>query len=230
MLAYPENTPEKAKQQPIIDISVVLQPTIPTWPGSPGFQLSPINRLEAGDAANVSQIQTDVHVGTHVDAPWHFLQNGITVEQLSLETLVGQATVVSLPDVTAITPKELEALQLPSDTKRLLFQTKNSQLWSQGITEFQQDFVALTAEAAQWVADRGIELVGVDYLSVQRYHDSPRTHEILLEAGIIIVEGLNLSAVQPGTYHFVCLPLKLAGADGAPARAILMPELESNHV
>jgi len=178
--------------------------------------------MDAGEVANVSQLETDVHIGTHVDAPWHFVSGGKTVEQLSLEVLIGTAVVAHLPQINAVTPEDLEALALPPNTQRLLLRTRNSQLWANKVSEFQTDFVALTADAAQWVVNQGIQLIGVDYLSVQRYYDSPLTHEILLGAGVVIVEGLNLTDVTPGLYDLVCLPLKLVGSDGAPARAVLI--------
>jgi len=206
----------------IIDISVPLHSGIPTWPGSPGFRLFQTMRMDDGEVANVSQLETDVHIGTHVDAPWHFVAGGKTIEQLSLEVLMGTAVVGYLPEVSAVTPEDLEALALPRQTKRLLLRTRNSQLWANEVSEFQTDFVALTADAAQWVVNQGIQLIGVDYLSVQRYYDSPLTHEILLGAGVVIVEGLNLTDVTPGLYDLVCLPLKLVGSDGAPARAVLI--------
>ena len=206
----------------IIDISVPLQSGIPVWPGSPGFRLFQTMRIDAGEVANVSQLETDVHIGTHVDAPWHFVSGGKTVEQLSLEVLIGTAVVAHLPQINAVTPEDLEALALPPNTQRLLLRTRNSQLWANQVSEFQIDFVALTADAAQWVVNQGIQLIGVDYLSVQRYYDSPLTHEILLGAGVVIVEGLNLTDVAPGLYDLVCLPLKLVGSDGAPARAVLL--------
>ncbi|MFM6192410.1 MAG: cyclase family protein [Planktothrix sp.] len=206
----------------IIDISVPLQSGIPVWPGSTGFRLFQTMRMDAGEVANVSQLETDVHIGTHVDAPWHFVSGGKTVEQLSLEVLIGTAVVAHLPQINAVTPEDLEALALPPNTQRLLLRTRNSQLWANKVSEFQTDFVALTADAAQWVVNQGIQLIGVDYLSVQRYYDSPLTHEILLGAGVVIVEGLNLTDVTPGLYDLVCLPLKLVGSDGAPARAVLI--------
>ncbi len=212
----------------IIDISVALQPQIPIWPGSTGFKLKQTMKMEHGDLANVSQLDMDVHVGTHVDAPWHFLRSGNTIEQLSLELLVGKAVVAELPQVSSVTAEDLAALDLPGDTQRLLLHTRNSRLWQFGVREFQEDFVALTADAASWVVERGIGLIGVDYLSVQRFHDTTLTHEILLESETIIVEGLNLTGVEAGIYHLTCLPLKLVGADGAPARAILMPMGEEN--
>lgn len=208
----------------LIDISVALQTEMPTWPGSPGFKLESIMNLENGEEANVSCLEMDIHTGTHIDAPHHFIQSGATVEAISLNTLVGSATVVELPEAEAITAEILQALQIPAKTSRLLFHTRNSNLWQQGITQFQKDFVALTTDAAQWIVDHRIQLVGVDYLSVQRFYDSPLTHEILLKAGVVIVEGLNLSGVRSGIYQLICLPLKLIGAEGAPARAVLIPQ------
>ena len=207
----------------IIDISVPLRPQMPTWPGSVGFQLMRTMCLEAGDSANVSRLDCDLHVGTHVDAPWHFVEDGSTVEQLPLDSLIGPAIVAYLPKVDAITAGDLAALGLSSGAKRLLLRTRNSELWAAGVTEFRKDYAALTPDAARWVVDHGIRLIGVDYLSVQRYDDSPLTHQILLEAGVIILEGLNLAGVQPGAYELICLPLCLVGAEGAPARAVLRP-------
>jgi arylformamidase len=158
-----------------------------------------------------------------VDAPLHFVEGGASVEQLSLDTLVGPSLVVGFgPDVDAITPAHLEALALPSRTERLLLKTRNSVLWDDPTHPFSSEYVALTSEAATWLVGRGVRLVGIDYLSIQRFEDAePLTHRVLLEAGVIIVEGLNLSQVEPGPYHLACLPLKLVGSDGAPARAVL---------
>ncbi len=211
----------------IIDISLPLQAELPTWPGSAGIRLEPVKRMAAGDAENLSRLDSDVHTGTHIDAPWHYVENGQTVEHLPLDVLIGPAVVSFLPEVSQITAGDLAALSLPPDTRRLLLRTINSELWAAGVTEFGEDYVALTADAAQWVVDRGIRLIGVDYLSVQRYEDGPLTHQILLEACVIIIEGLNLDGVKPGRYELICLPLKLVGADGAPARAVLRPLTES---
>jgi len=207
----------------IIDVSVSLQEGMVVWPGSKGFRLRQTMCLERGHAANVSQLDCDVHIGTHVDAPRHFLKDGATVEQLPMDILIGPAVVAYLPEVHTITVSVLNDLVLPAGTKRLLLRTSNSELWAAGVSEFREDFVALTAEAATWVVDRGIRLIGVDYLSVQRYEDNPGVHQILLGRGVIIIEGLNLSNVLPGSYELICLPLKLVGAEGAPARAVLRP-------
>ena len=205
----------------IIDISVPLSSNTPIWPDSPGIRLHWHKRLDAGDKCNNTRLDCDTHVGTHVDAPSHFLVNGTTVEQLSLEVLIGTAVVVYLPKVSAIAASDLEDLALPSGIERLLIRTRNSELWKAGVAEFRKDYVALTADAAQWVVDQNISLIGTDYLSVQRYGDSALTHQVLLESGVVILEGLNLADIKPGSYELICLPICLVGADGAPARAVL---------
>lgn len=207
----------------ILDISLPLHRDLPVWPGSPGMRLTSLASLDAGDEVNVSQLEIELHTGTHVDAPRHFLADGPTVERLDLAALIGEATVAHLTETQAVTPADLESLDLPPSTRRLLLRTRNSDLWARHDRHFRPDFVALTAAAARWIAEREIRLLGVDYLSVQRFGDDPQTHRVLLAAGVVIVEGLDLSAVAPGTYELICLPLPLVGAEGAPARAILRP-------
>ncbi len=208
----------------ILDITVPITPGMPVWPGDPPVQLERFSAIANGDAANISRLACCVHTGTHVDAPLHFIEHGQAVEQLALDVLIGPALVVELDDtVEAITPTHLEALALPPETTRVLFKTRNSALWHNPEHAFVPDFVALTSEAAIWLVECGMQLVGVDYASVQRFADeSPRTHQVLLEAGVVIVEHVNLLHVSPGLYHLICLPLKLVGSDGAPARAVLM--------
>ena len=163
----------------------------------------------------------DVHVGTHIDAPWHFIPGGKTVEELDLNKLVGNAYVVGFPGVTEISREMLEKTHIPDDISRLLLKTDNSKQWTEGNRKFKPDFVAITPDAAEWLVENDFVLVGIDYLSIQKFGDTSLTHEALLEAEIIIVEGLNLAHVDEGTYELYCLPLKLADADGAPARALL---------
>ncbi|NWG05979.1 MAG: cyclase family protein [Chloroflexi bacterium] len=207
----------------IFDISLTISPTLPTWPGDPGIQLELIESMDKGAQANVTRISAGVHIGTHVDAPHHFLNDGRTVEQLPLDVLTGPCYVVQLPDgVEAITSDVLQRTEITPDMKRILFGTRNSHLWARGETRFQTDYVAITEDGAEWLVERGVQLVGVDYLSVAPYEESTPTHEILLKAGIVLVEGLNLSKVMRGFYELYCLPLKIAGSDGAPARAILI--------
>jgi len=207
----------------IFDISLSLSPDLPIWPGDDPFEMEQVESIDKGADANVSRLSTGVHIGTHVDAPHHFLNDGRTVEELPLDVLTGPCYVIQLPDgVEAITAEALDGMSLPSEPARILFGTSNSRFWARGETTFQEDFVAVTEDGAAWLVEHGIRLVGVDYLSVAPYSDSIPTHKILLQAGVVIVEGLDLSAVPRGFYDLYCLPLKLAGADGAPARAVLI--------
>ena len=205
----------------IIDISVPIHNDMPVWPTSIGVRVTQTMHRVLGDAANASRLDCDVHTGTHVDAPRHFIEEGKGVEALDLDVLTGQCYVAEATGIETITRSVLEELALPAGTRRLLLRTDNSQWWAQQETVFHKGYVALTAGAAKWIVDHSIELVGVDYLSVQRFADGPATHEILLSNEIMIVEGLDLSEVDRGTYELVCLPLRIVGADGAPARAIL---------
>ncbi len=207
----------------IYDISLTISPRLPTWPGDPGLELEKFESMDKGAHNNVSRLSSSVHLGTHVDAPYHFLNNGIAVDQLSLDVLTGPCYVTQLPDgVEAITADVLERTEITSEMKRVLFGTSNSHFWARGESQFQTDFVAITEDGAEWLVRRGIQLVGVDYLSVAPYGDSVPTHTVLLKAGVVVVEGLNLSNVMRGFYDLYCLPLKIADCDGAPARAILI--------
>jgi arylformamidase len=163
-----------------------------------------------------------VHTGTHVDAPRHFIPGGAGVESLPLAALIGPVRVVSIQHEGAVRVEELERAGLEG-VERVLFRTRNSDQWSDSL--FKEDFVYLDPDAAQWLVDRGVSLVGVDYLSVEAFAaPEPLTHRTLLGAGVVVVEGLDLSEISPGDYFLSCLPLKLAGADGAPARVVLMRE------
>jgi arylformamidase len=204
------------------DISLTISPQLPTWPGDPSIVLERVEKIENGSNSNVSRLDMGVHAGTHVDAPYHFLPDGKTVELLNLNMLTGRAYVLHLPDVDVITAAVLDAAQIPPRTRRVLFKTRNSGYWKDLSAGFRTDFVGLTADGAEYLIKRGVKLVGVDYLSVAPYHHSRPTHEILLSAGVVILEGLDLSQVSQGRYTLYCLPLKLAGSDGAPARAILI--------
>ncbi|MDJ0722833.1 MAG: cyclase family protein [Desulfobacterales bacterium] len=209
----------------LIDISLTLHPDLPVWPGDAPVMLERVRSIAEGNTSNDTRLRCSVHTGTHVDAPCHFLENGTSADQLPLDVLVGPAAVVAIEDTEVITPNDLMDRNLPGDTRRLLIRTPNSELWSDPSHRFHRDFVALNPAAAQWVVDQGIRLIGVDYLSVQRYSDTnAATHRILLKAGVVIVEGLDLRGVRPGSYELMCLPMKLAGSDGAPARAVLIEE------
>jgi arylformamidase len=203
----------------IFDVTVPLSAEVPTFPGDPPFAIAYTHEIAGGDPYNVSRISMGSHSGTHVDAPYHFLADGPTVEHLPLEILMGKARVVELAVRDKVERGELEALDLRDDI-RVLFKTRMSgQL---RLPAFQEDFVYLTPDAATYLAQAGIKLVGWDYLSIEKYGSADfAAHHALLTAGVIIVEGLDLSEVEPGEYDMTCLPLRIVGADGSPARVIL---------
>jgi arylformamidase len=204
------------------DITLTISPDLPTWPGEPAIVLERIKKIEEGANANVSIMKMGVHSGTHVDAPFHFLQDGKTVERMALKILAGRAYVLALPEVDVVTAGILERSEIPPRTRRLLLKTRNSQYWARQEKVFQEGFVGISADGAEYLVKRGVKLIGVDYLSVAPYKQSRPTHETLLRAGIVVVEGLDLSEISQGRYTLYCLPLKLNGSDGAPARAILI--------
>lgn len=204
------------------DISLLISPKMPTWPGDPGVVLDRFEKIEQGADANVTKFEMSVHTGTHVDAPYHFIPDGKSVECISLRLLTGRAYVLDLPDIDLVTAEVLENSDLPPRTRRLLLKTRNSNYWARQENEFQTDYVGISADAAEYLVKRGVKLIGVDYLSVAPFFDTTPTHEIFLGAGVVIVEGLNLADISQGRYTLYCLPLKIDGADGAPARAILV--------
>jgi arylformamidase len=207
----------------IHDISLSISPDLPVWPGDPAVVLEQVSSMDAGAHDNVSRLACGVHTGTHVDAPHHFMNDHRTVELLSLDILVGPACVIQIPEaVKVVNAQVLEKAAIPSETGRLLLKTRNSRLWREGKLEFFTDFVGISADGADWLVAHNVKLIGIDYLSVAPYHQSIPTHRTLLGVGMIIVEGMDLSAIVPGNYTLYCLPLKLVGADGAPARAILV--------
>lgn len=209
--------------QTFIDISWPLGPGTPIWPGSPGIETAAHLAIAHGDVANATRLTMDVHTGTHVDAPRHFVPDGVFLEELGLEPFVGDAYVARIGDAQEIDADLLEAAAVPHSTRRLLLRTSNSRDGSATTAPFRKDYAALTASGAEWVVGRGLALIGIDYLSIQRYDDPPDAHEILLRAGVAILEGLDLSRVEEGPYTLICLPLRLQASEAAPARAILLP-------
>jgi arylformamidase len=208
----------------LYDISLTISEDLPIWPGDPRIELKKISQIKDGEMANMTHLSACVHIGTHVDAPDHFLGNGQTVENLPVELLVGKATVVEIPAEGQISAVDLQTAAIPEGTIRLLIKTANSQLWAQDLNEFKEDFIALEADAAAYLVNRGVKVVGVDYLSVAPFVDPAPTHKVLLGANVLIIEGLNLSGVDPGEYTLMCLPIKIKGSDGAPARVLLQKE------
>ncbi|MCB0704351.1 MAG: cyclase family protein [Saprospiraceae bacterium] len=205
----------------LIDISNPLHPDLPVWPGSHGIHIHRILDQEKGDAATVSRLDIDIHSGTHIDAPLHFVKNGATTEEIPLDKLNGPCRVADLRGIPIITHRHLEALRLPSNTRKLLLKTDNSEKWTDLRHTFDKDYAAISQEAAQWVVDQGIELIGIDYHSIQRFSDPIDTHVTLLKNKVVILEGLNLKSIQSGPYRLWCLPVRILGVEGAPARAVL---------
>jgi arylformamidase len=203
-----------------IDISVPLRDGMVHWPGDPPVSLKRVKDMEQGDSANLSIIAMGAHSGTHIDAPLHFIRQGKGVDQIPLKATVGLARVIEIGDPESIKPEELRRHRIRQG-ERLLFKTRNSSgIWQRDI--FVPDFVFISDEAAIFLAESGVRVVGVDYLSVGSFQrGGSHVHRTLLEAGIWIIEGLDLSPVSPGNYELICLPLKIEQGDGAPARAIL---------
>lgn len=210
----------------IYDISLTISPSLVVWENTFPVELSQPNRIDRGDMVNLTKMNMSVHTGTHVDAPSHFLRGGAGVETLDLTILVGPALVVEALDIDVITAEVLERLDIPAGVSRILFHTRNSNYWREEMHRFTADFVAISEDGARWLVERGFKLVGVDYLSVAPFDAPIPTHCILLENGVIPVEGLNLNAVPAGMYDLYCLPLKILESDGAPARAILMKQVK----
>lgn len=203
----------------IIDISVELRSDSTVWPGSPPFERSQLRTL-VRDHVNVSTIAMDVHTGTHIDAPLHHIAAGAATEGFPLNSMVGPAQVIEIPDRDELDARLLEH-SVDDRTTRLLIKTRNSSRWT-GTEPFTADYVALTEDAAAWAVERQLLLIANDYLSIQRVEDDANVHRILLRAGIVILEGVNLARVSPGFYTLLCMPLKISSAEGAPARAALI--------
>jgi arylformamidase len=205
----------------IFDVSVPISSRLPTWPGDPKVSLERVSSIAKGDAANVSRLDAGVHTGTHVDAPVHFVDGATGIDSIPLETLVGPCLVVEADPPWL----ELRAEDLPATAHtRILFKTRNSARWAARKVDFETEFVAVGLELAHRLVAEGKILVGVDYLSVESYHapfEHP-VHHTLLEARIVVIEGLDLSGVEAGEYDLYCLPLKLVASDGAPARTMLV--------
>ena len=190
----------------IIDVSVPVRAGMITYPGDPDVRLERVSSIGDGDVVNLSRLDLGVHSGTHVDAPLHFLDGGRSVETLPLDVLVGPCVVVD----------GLDPAVVPAGAERVLFKTPNSRLWERD--QFSEDFVALDGEAARALVAGGVRLVGIDYLSI----GDEEAHKVLLGAGVVAIEGLDLREVEPGEYRLICAPLKLEGAEGAPARVLLL--------
>ena len=202
----------------IHDISVALSPSLPNFPGDPRVGIDPVCRIAKGDTANVSRITMASHSGSHIDVPRHYDDHGLTLDDIPLSRLLGPALVADLRGFSVIDRQALSAFDL-NGVERLLFMTDNSSLWSR--KGFIESYVHLTVDGAEALAAKGVKLVGIDYLSVEKFDGDGAVHRLLLDNGIIILEGLNLEGIEVGEYELLCLPLKIAAGDGAPVRAVL---------
>ena len=202
----------------IFDVTWPVSPALPVWPGDPPVQLARVRSMDDGERNNLSNMACSVHIGTHVDAPLHFIADGIDLPALALDVMLGPVRVIELPEVDAITAESLARFDLSGAT-RLLFKTRNRHL-SRDV--FHKNFVAIALDAAEWLVAHGVKLVGVDYLSVERFGGDGSVHRKLLGAEMILIEGMDLADVPPGDYALYCLPLKLVGSEGAPARVVLL--------
>lgn len=208
----------------IYDVSVRLSETTPTYPGDPGIEIKSWKSLADGDSANVSLLHLGAHSGTHVDAPAHFIKDAGRVETLPLEALIGEAQVVEVPDNIITIDSSFVAANYQPGGERILFKTRNSSFWSGENSVFHTDFTHLDLSAAEYLVSQGAKLVGIDYLSIERFKSQTHeTHLALLSKGIVILEGLDLREVSAGIYELICLPLRIAGGngDGSPVRAVL---------
>jgi len=202
----------------IYDISLTLSPRSIRWVTAQPLELIERKRMSRGDANNSSTIHTSVHAGTHVDAPFHFVPDGVTIEALPLETFIGPARVCAVAAATHITAADVQLAGIRGDT-RVLFKTRNSTLLQKGV--YDASFAPFSVDGARALVDLGVKLVGLDYLSAAGAQEQAPVHRAFLDHGVILLEGIDLSAVPPGRYELFCPPVKLAGADGAPCRAVL---------
>jgi arylformamidase len=207
-----------------IDISLPLHTGMVFWPGDASGRAEAIYDVEKGDPSTLWEMTIRSHTGTHIDAPRHFLRGGATIDTMPLETVIGPALVIESKDPVSIKAKELEPYNIQSG-ERILFKTQNSERCYK-TDEFVEDYVYVTPEAARFLRDKKVRVVGLDYIAIGPYNDMEalkEVHEVLLTNGIWIIEALNLSGVKPGRYELICLPLRLDGGDACPSRAVLRP-------
>ncbi|MDP3771463.1 MAG: cyclase family protein [bacterium] len=209
------------REPPTIDITVPLASGMACWPGSPGVTLIARKQMSRGDTTNETLLTMDVHTGTHVEAPLHFLAGGAPLDAYPPDRFVGAAYVADVGAAPVVTAAVLDAAAIPRDTVRLLIKTCNARLWREHPNTFRKDFAGLDVSGAEWIVEHGVALVGLDYLSIAAFGHAAPVHTVLSAADVLIVEGLALDSVSPGRYHATILPLRIAGAEAAPARAML---------
>ncbi|HAH87687.1 MAG: cyclase family protein [Armatimonadota bacterium] len=204
----------------IYDITAGIDKNMPVYPGDPHPSITPESRISNKESSNISLICISTHTGTHIDPPYHMIEDGGRLDTVPLENLTGPCIVCQMLH-DEISAADLEDAEIPAGTERILFKTKNSDFWAEN--RFREDYTSLKPDAAEWLVAKGVKLVGIDYLSVEKMHSGTHpVHMRLLGAGVTVVEGLDLRDVPSGIYTLVCLPLKIIGGDGGPARAILI--------
>lgn len=209
----------------IFDISQTITNGMPVWPGDPAVRLEWLSQISQGGEVNLTEIHLCAHAGTHLDMPSHFLEGGQTLDNLDLDVVVGKARVVLVPaEVRTINAAFLSTLSFDG-VERILFKTANGDLVKADPDSFHQYYVALDASGARFLAETKVKLVGIDYMSVAVFEDPRGGHLPLLQAGIVVLEGIRLDSVEPGDYELIALPLKLGGREGAPVRAVLIEGL-----
>ncbi len=207
----------------IYDVSLPIHNNMMPFFHDPTAHVYRVRDLDKGEDANVSEIKMGCHCGTHLDAPVHFVAGAPGVDSLSLDDLIGPVLVVEFPDsLQQIHASDLERAGIPAGTKRVLFKTRNSKDWERKETEFHQDYCGVESDAAEWLIERDVKVVGLDHLSICPFHDLLTTHRLFFNARTIVIEGLDLSGIKPGLYQLICMPLNIQGADGAPCRVALV--------
>ncbi|UYF42480.1 cyclase family protein [Aliarcobacter cryaerophilus] len=202
----------------IKDISLSVSPEMIVWPNDPLVKIEQKISIKDGAPCNVSNLEMGVHTGTHIDAPFHFIDDGKKIEELNLDTLIGLCYVVAIESENYIKKEHLSKIDF-NKYKRILFKTKNSLFYAEA--KFNEKFISLSLEATNFLIENKVELIGIDYLSVEGFNSDGTVHREILKNNLVILEGINLIEIEEGEYELICLPLKLVGTDGSPARAIL---------
>lgn len=209
----------------IHDITLTINPEMPVWPGDMPVWLERVKKIEEGETDNLSQIKMGVHTGTHLDAPYHFVNEGVKIDEMPLETFMGACQVIQVGDqVDIVTAEEIKLAKVDPGIPRILIKSRNSREWLKPNPPFNRDFVGISVDGAEALVKLGMKFVGIDYLSVAPFSMGKPVHDVLLKAGMALLEGADLSRVKPGVYTLVCLPLKLGATEGSPTRAVLIEE------
>ena len=213
------------RKMKIIDITIPLSEQTPVWEGEKGISIDHMKRIGHQSDFNVSRIELGVHSGTHIDSPFHALEDGVTVDQIPLNVLLGEVQVVQIPiEYKVINSKCLQEIEFNNSIDRVLFKTTNSDYWEYDPYSFNRNYVALNSQGARFLTDRNIKLIGMDYFSISTFSDLFEPHAILLKNNVVILENIDLRNVMPGLYKLICLPIKLIGTEGAPVRAVLISD------